>query len=161
MERELFINHIKSTQRAFRRFLVALCCGDSQLADDIAQESYIKAYLACDTCCDHDKFGAWLYRIGYTTFLNHKRSEKITAGYDEARHIASADSTDSAFCYQELYSALENLPAKERTAILLFYLEGYSVKEVADIVDTSQVAVRQQLSRGREHLRKLLETTKI
>ncbi len=152
MERELFINHIKSTQRAFRRFLVALCCGDSQLADDIAQESYIKAYLACDTCCDHDKFGAWLYRIGYTTFLNHKRSEKITAGYDEARHIASADSTDSA---------LENLPAKERTAILLFYLEGYSVKEVADIVDASQVAVRQQLSRGREHLRKLLETTKI
>jgi RNA polymerase sigma-70 factor (ECF subfamily) len=140
---------------------VALCCGDSQLADDIAQESYIKAYLACDTCCDHDKFGAWLYRIGYTTFLNHKRSEKITAGYDEARHIASADSTDSVFRYQELYSALENLPAKERTAILLFYLEGYSVKEVADIVDASQVAVRQQLSRGREHLRKLLETTKI
>ena len=59
------------------------------------------------------------------------------------------------------YTRLENLPAKERTAILLFYLEGYSVKEVADIVDASQVAVRQQLSRGREHLRKLLETTKI
>ena len=45
MTREQFISHVESTQKAFRRFLVALCCGDTALADDIAQESYIKAYL--------------------------------------------------------------------------------------------------------------------
>ena len=49
MTREQFTAHVEATQKAFRRFLVALCCGDSALADDIAQESYIKAYLSCDS----------------------------------------------------------------------------------------------------------------
>lgn len=69
MTREQFISHVKSTQNAFRRFLVALCCGDSQLADDVAQEAYIKAYISCETLKDQSRFNAWIYRIGYTTFL--------------------------------------------------------------------------------------------
>ena len=45
---------------------------------------------------------------------------------------------------------------RERTAILLFYLEGYSIKEIAEIIDSSQDAVKQQLSRGRAHLKDML-----
>lgn len=156
MTREQFISHVEATQKAFRRFLVALCCGDGSLADDIAQEAYLKAYLSCDSLNNPDKFNAWIFRIGYTTFINNKRSERIYADYEEARNIASDNSTDDTFRYQELYAALNKLPGRERISVLLFYMEGYSIKEIAEIEETSQDAVKQHLSRGRNHLRGLL-----
>ncbi len=157
MTREQFIANVESSQKAFRRFLVALCGGNDALADDVAQESYVKAYLACDNLSNHDKFAAWLFRIGYTTFLNHRRSEKTFSDYDDARHIQTDDDVDdSSFKYQDLYAALSRLSDKERMSVLLFYMENYSIKEIAEIEDTSEAAVRQHLSRGRQHLRSLL-----
>lgn len=156
MTRQQFTLHVESTQKAFRRFLVALCCGDSTLADDIAQESYVKAYLSCDSLNNLNKFNAWIYRIGYTTFINHKRSERINVDYEETRYLSAPDTADTAFRYQDLYQALNNLPDKERTSILLFYMEDYSIKEIADITGFSQDAIKQHLSRGRNHLRGLL-----
>ena len=158
MTREQFISHVEATQKAFRRFLVALCCGDTELADDIAQESYIKAYLSCDSFSNLDKFNAWIFRIGYNTFINHKRGARLMVDIEDAKDISAYDSADSSFAYQHLYQALNMIPAKERTSVLLFYMQGYSIKEVALIQDTSQDAVKQHLSRGRSHLRGLLST---
>lgn len=157
MTREQFTSHVEGIQKAFRRFLVALCCGNSSLADDIAQEALIKAYLSCDSFRDINKFNAWIWRIGYNTFISDRRAAKISVGYDSIMDRAAADSADSAFRYQALYAALNRIPDKERMAILLHYMEGYSVKEIADIIDASQDAVRQQLSRGRNHLRSVLD----
>lgn len=159
MTREQFIRHVEGTQKAFRRFLVALCCGDAALADDIGQDSYIKAYLSCDSITNPDKFKAWIFKIGYNAFINHKRSERIFVDYDEVRNIKSADSTDSQFRYQELYTVLNKLPGKERTSVLLFYMEGYTIREIAEIEGATQDAVKQHLSRGRNHLRGLLSNT--
>lgn len=156
MTREQFIAHVEGTQEAYRRFLVALCCGDSALADDIAQDAYLKAYLSCDSFKNTDKFNAWIFKIGYNTYLNHKRSEKIFADYEEVHNSLAAEATDAKFRYQDLYAALNLLPAKERTSVLLYYMEGYSVKEISEIEDVSQDAVRQHLARGRNHLRHIL-----
>lgn len=160
MNREQFISYIEGAQKALRRFLVALCCGDSQLADDIAQESLIKAYLSCDDMRDPDRFNSWIYRIAYNTFLDFKRREKVSVGYDEVREMRSSDSSDASFRYQELYSALNRLSPKERTSVLLFYMEGYSIKEISEMEETSQDAVKQHLSRGRVHLREILGSKK-
>lgn len=156
MTREQFITYVEATQGAFRRFMVALCCGDVSLADDVAQEAYIKAYLAADSLVSAERFRAWMFRIGYNTFLNHKRSERTFADYDQARGLASASGADSGFRYQELYDALNQLPPKERTSVLLYYMEGYSIKEIAAIEEASESAVKQHLSRGRGHLRALM-----
>lgn len=158
MTREQFISLVKGSQKAFRRFLLALCCGDSMLADDVAQEAYIKAYLSYDYLQDVDKFNAWIYRIGYTSFINHKRSERATSSYEDAQNLHADDNADTSFEYQELYAALNKLVAKERTAVLLFYMENYSIKEIADIQQSSIEAIKQQLSRGRKHLRDILST---
>lgn len=158
MTREQFIKHVEGTQKAFRRFLVALCGGDSQLADDIAQEAYINAYLSCDSFSSPDKFNAWIFRIGYTTFISHKRSQRSFSDYSEVVQISSDDTPDNNFQYEGLYRALSTLSEKERTSVLLYYMEGYSVKEIADIIDASQAVVKQHLSRGRNHLRTLLST---
>ena len=157
MTREQFISQVEATEKAFRRFLVALCCGDTVLADDIAQESYIKAYLSIENIENPDKFRYWLFRIGYNTFLSQKRSEKMTLSYDEVRDMTSDMSSDSNFKYQELHLALNRLPVKERIAILLYYMEGYSIKEVAGITDSSEDSIRQQMSRGRRHLKEYLK----
>jgi len=152
MTREQFLECVESTQKAFRRFLAALCCGDTSLADDVAQESYVKAYLSCDDLNSPDKFHAWIYRIGYNTFINHKRSQRINVDYAEASDIPATETSDSAFRYQDLYKALNNFPDKERTSILLYY----SIKEIAGVTGFSQDAVKQHLSRGRKRLRSLL-----
>lgn len=156
MTREQFITYVEASQGAFRRFLLALCCGDAQLADDIAQEAYIKAYLACEKLEDINKFNAWLRHIAFNTFINHARSRKAGVDLDHASDIAAAESADGAFRYEALYAALGRMADKERTAIVLFYIEDYPVKKIAEIVGATQDAVKKHLSRGRAHLRGLL-----
>lgn len=156
MTKNEFISNVKSTQKAVRRFLTALCCGDSFLADDLAQDTFMKAYLACDDFRG-GKFSSWIYRIAYNTFLSHCRSQKPTESITEAEYKYGADDADAQFRYQALYLALDRLSEKERVAILLFYMEGYDVKEISKITGSSPESIRQQLSRGRQHLKALLE----
>jgi RNA polymerase sigma-70 factor (ECF subfamily) len=76
---------------------------------------------------------------------------------DEARTLISNTAADSSYEHQDLYLALRTLPPKERSAITLFYFNGYSIKEIATITETSAGAVKQQLSRGRDKLKAKLQ----
>ncbi|MDE7410474.1 MAG: RNA polymerase sigma factor [Paramuribaculum sp.] len=156
MNRQQFIRYVESHQRAVRRFLTALCCGDAALADDLAQDTFVKAYLACDSFREDSKLSTWIYRIAYNTFVSSRRSYKSTEEIVEAVGLITTDRADKAFEYQQLYQALDRLSDKERSAILLHYMQGYAINEIAEITDTSIDAVKQQLSRGRQHLKGLL-----
>ena len=140
-----------------RGFLLALCCGRKDDADDLAQDALVKAYLSCAGYQDKGKFRSWLFKIAYNTFLNHKVSLRCTESIDEARTLVSSTTADSEFEHQDLYLALRTLPPKERSAITLFYLNGYNIKEIAMITETSEDAVKKQLSRGRDKLREQLK----
>lgn len=156
MTRRQFTEYVESNQKALRRFLTALCCGDSAFADDLAQDTFVKAYLACDTFREESKFTAWIYRIAYNTFISSKRSCRIELPIDEAMTMTGSDRSDSSFDYQGLYACLNKLSNKERTAILLHYMQGYAIAEIAEITQSSPEAVKQQLLRGRQHLRCML-----
>ena len=153
MTREEFITHVECEQEALRSFLLALCCGNKDDADDLAQDALIKAYLSSAGYQDKGRFRSWLFKIAHNTFLNHKLSLRTTESIDEARTLVSNTRADSGFEHQDLYLALRTLPPKERSAITLFYLNGYNVKEIATITETSEEAVKKQLSRGRDKLR--------
>ena len=157
MNRETFISYVEREQEALRGFLLALCCGRKDEADDLAQDALVKAYLSCAGYQEKGKFRSWLFKIAYNTFLNHKASQQITQSIDEARTLAGSSSADFGFEHQDLYLALGTLPPKERSAITLFYLNGYNIKEIATITDTSGDAVKKQLSRGRDKLREILK----
>ena len=157
MTREVFIAYVEREQEALRGFLLALCCGKKDDADDLAQDALVKAYLSCAGYQDKGKFRSWLFKIAYNTFLNHKASLRCTESIDEARMLVSNANADDGFEHQGLYLALRTLPPKERSAITLFYLNGYSIKEIAAITDTSEDAVKKQLSRGRDKLKERLK----
>ena len=76
---------------------------------------------------------------------------------DSASTFVSPTESDNNFEHQNLYLALSTLPPKERSAITLYYLNGYNIKEIADITETSEDAVKKQLSRGRDKLKEKLK----
>ena len=157
MTREVFIAHVEREQEALRGFLLALCCGNKDDADDLAQDALVKAYLSLSGYQNRGKFRSWLFKIAYNTFLNHKASCRTMESIDEARTFIVGTEANSSFEHQDLYLALRTLPPKERSAITMFYLNGYSIKEIAAITETSESAVRQQLSRGRDKLKAKLQ----
>ena len=116
----------------------------------------MKADMSADGFRGDARFSSWVYRIAYNTFISYRRSLRPATDVSEAAAVASDDSSDGAFRYQTLYAALDRLNERERTAVLLFYIEGYTIKEISAIVDASEDAVKQHLSRARKHLKTLL-----
>ena len=157
MTREQFITQVEREQEALRGFLFALCCGNKGDADDLAQDALVKAYLSSAGYQDMGRFRSWLFKIAHNTFLNNRVSLRTAESIDEARKLVSPLAADSSFEHQNLYLALRTLSPKERSAITLYYLSGYSIKEIAAITDTSEDAVKKQLSRGRDRLKEKLK----
>jgi len=153
MTREQFIALIQNEQEELRGFLLALCCGNKDNADDIAQDSLVKAYLSSAGYQEKGKFRAWLFKIAHNTFLNHVTNCKTFEVLEKAEGVIGPSSADVCFQHQELYIALGALPPKERSAIVMFYMYGYSIKEIAAITETTEDAIKKQLSRGRDKLK--------
>lgn len=152
-----FIELVSKEQEGLRRFLLALC-GRRELAEDLAQEVLIKAWMACGSYEEHYRFSTWLCKIGYRTYVDHlRRTAHAPLPLDESLPLVADEQADSAFRYEELHRALARLPLKERTAVLLFYLEELPVREVARAMQVSPLAVKKLLQRGREKLRNTLE----
>ena len=115
MSPERFIDLVRAEQESLRRFLLALCGGDSQEADDIAQDALVRAYVASGSFLGLSKFSTWLFRIAYNCYIDRCRKikpETIQPDSPQALNIPSTDETDAAFKYQQLYMALDQLPEK-------------------------------------------------
>ena len=146
MTQERFISLVRTEQEPLRRFLLALCGGDAALADDIAQDALVRAYVASGSFLGLSKFSTWLFRIAYNCYIDHCRKAKPEqTSVDDALEIPAAESSDSAFRYQQLYRAMDRLPEKEKAAISLFYFEDRSIKEIAAILGIPQGTVKYHL----------------
>ena len=158
MTRERFITEVRQQQEPLRRFLLALCGGDAALADDLAQDALVRAYVASGSFLGLSKFSTWLFRIAYNCYIDHCRKAKPEqAPVEEAYNLPGADTSDKSFRYQQLYQALKTLPEKEKAAISLFYFEDLSIKEISAILNIPQGTVKYQLSMGRYHLKQFLQ----
>ena len=160
MSPERFIDLVRAEQESLRRFLLALCGGNSHEADDIAQDALVRAYVASGSFLGLSKFSTWLFRIAYNCYLDRCRRMKIEtvqADTPQVLNIPATDQPDSSFNYQQLYLALDKLPEKEKAAIVLHYFEDRSIKEIASILQIPVGTVKYHLSIGRNHLKDLLQ----
>ena len=159
MDREKFIACVEAEQKRLRLFLLGLC-GDPQVAYDLAQDTLMKAYQASSSFISRFRFSTWLLKIAYNCYLDYSKLYHVRCRDPLAPSASIPDagaSSDEAFRYQRLYQALDLLNEKERSAVMLFYIYGFSVKEIAGITDESAAAVKKQLQRAREHLKTMLE----
>jgi len=140
-------------------------------AEDLLQETFLRAFSAYDSFEPGTNLKAWLYRILMNTYISGYRKQKRspqTVSSDEVedfslyRHIIDdGGKTPEAQVLEsipdeDVKRALEELPEQFRIAVLLADVEGFSYKEIADITDTSIGTVMSRLHRGRKALQKAL-----
>ena len=140
-------------------------------AEDLVQETFLKAYRAYGTFEEGSNLKAWLYRILTNTFINNyrrdtRRPQETDLGELEDLYLfrrlsrdTSAGSSSSAedqllegLVEEDIKQAVESLPENFRMVVLLADLEGFSYKEIADILDIPIGTVMSRLHRGRKAL---------
>ncbi len=144
---------VRKYQSPVRRFFLHQTCGDSELSDDLAQDTFIKAYTNIASFKNLSSFSTWLYRIAYNVFYDYIRSRKETAELD-TREIDAINSTEQENVGQKMdvYQSLKTLKEVERTCITLFYMEDVSIDKIAGIVGIPAGTVKSHLSRGKDKL---------
>jgi RNA polymerase sigma-70 factor (ECF subfamily) len=144
-------------------------------AEDLVQETYLKAYRAFGTFKEGTNLKAWLYRILTNTYINSYRARRRRpeqTDLDEVEDLylyrrlgglEAANAGRSAeeqvlehFTEGDVKAAVEALPEQFRMAVLLADVEGFSYKEIADILDVPIGTVMSRLHRGRKALQKTL-----
>ncbi len=148
---------VRRHQSPLRGLLRQLVRADLELADDLAQETFIRAYKNIRSFRGEAKFSTWLYRIAYNVFRENARKRKELVGIDEERLQAEVDpqTTDPALRH-DLMNALANLPLHERTAVTLCCQNGLSHDEASRVLDIPLGTVKTNVLRGREKLKKML-----
>mgnify|MGYP003391432987 FL=1 len=144
---------VKKYQSPIRRFFLNLTCGDSELSDDLEQDTFIKAYTNIASFKNLSSFSTWLYRIAYNIFYDYIRSRKETNDLD-AREVDAISSVEQDNLGQKMdvYQSLKTLKEIERTCITLFYMEDVSIEKIAGITGCPVGTVKSHLSRGKEKL---------
>src|SRR6476659_5561737 len=144
-------------------------------AEDLVQETYLKAYRGFGSFQEGTNLKAWLYRILTNTFINSYRAKKRRPEQTELDEVEdlylsrrlggleAAQASRSAeeevldhFTDDQVKQALESLPEAFRMAVLLADVEGFSYKEIAEILDIPIGTVMSRLHRGRKALQKRL-----
>lgn len=139
---------------------------DTLEAEDIVQESFIKAFAKLHQYKAEVTFGAWLKRIVINKSIDLLKSKKQHMLELDEAHLKVVDSSyedewlvDDAITLDEVKNAISELPDKYKYVVMMFLIEGYNHQEIAEILGITEVASRTQLSRGKTKLKELLTLT--
>lgn len=134
------------------RVAKTLLRSDADCADAI-QEAIVKAFSGLHTLRRDSYAKTWLVRIVINECYTIMRKEKRVVSIEDYVPEEEAESTQD---YSDLYEAVSRLPKEQRLSVALYYMEGYSVKEIAELMETSESAVKSRLARARARLKQEL-----
>ena len=144
---------VRKYQSPVRRFFLNQTLGDEQLSDDLAQETFLKAYLNITKFRGLSSFSTWLMRIAYNVFYDDVRARKQTEDVDTSisalRQSASAGDSNLKM---DIYAALALLKPDERTCITLQLIDGYPIDQISKITGVPENTVKSHLRRGKEKM---------
>jgi RNA polymerase sigma-70 factor (ECF subfamily) len=142
-----------------RAFGLALC-GDPARADDLVQETLVKAWNKIETFEEGTSLKSWLFTILRNTYYSEfrrRRREMSDPDGEHASRLASAPDQQAAVELNELMQAMERLPAEQREALLLVGAEGLPYDDVAKITGCAVGTVKSRVNRARTRLAKWLD----
>jgi RNA polymerase sigma factor (sigma-70 family) len=134
-------------------------------AEDVLQESFIKAFQKLHQFKGDVTFGAWLKRIVINNCIDFLKSKKdnvvaLDEGYMQVVEDDNNWNVPSTISIEQVRSAIDDLQSKYKYVVLMFLLEGYDHQEIAQVLNISESACRTRLLRGKGHLKELLKEKK-
>jgi len=129
--------------------------GDHDLANDLLQETFLRAYRAIDNLEDPGLLRSWLYRIAHNQAISALRRRRLINWLPLAfgQHISAPAPERIALEAARVEAALARVPAQQRAPLLLHLVAGFSYAEVAALLQVSEGTVRMRISRGRAAFR--------
>lgn len=147
---EIFDKYHKDVYRLIYSYTLNI-----QDTEDILQRTFIKLYENIDkfNLCD-EEVKKWLFRVAINDSKNMLKSMwmKVIVNLDDYENIASDETGNS-----DLLKALNHIGVKYRLTLYLYYFEGYSIKEIAELMKLSESAIKTRLKRGKEKLKQEME----
>jgi RNA polymerase sigma-70 factor (ECF subfamily) len=149
---------VRKYQSPVRRFFLNQTLGDAQLSDDLAQETFIKAYLNITKFRGLSSFSTWLMRIAYNVFYDDVRKRKVESEeLKENTQVSGSPLTSqlsplTSSLKMDIYAALALLKPDERTCITLQLIDGYPIDEISKITGIPDNTVKSHLRRGKEKM---------
>ena len=139
--------------------------GDSDDAEDVMQEAFLKAFAKLDSYRGEVSFGAWLKRIVINKALDFLRLKREQLSLEEAGEIGEmmeeeAEDVDYKYSAESIKKTIYTLPEGYRVVLSLILLEGYDHEEVSTILNISNATSRTQYHRAKKRLIELLKHTK-
>ena len=152
MSDEDFIREVEKSERTLYRVSKTMLRNDADCCDAV-QEALTRAWKHRNDV-NPSFFKTWLVRILINECYRIYRQKQFAPSNDFTFKENLSDETD----YSELYHAMMQLDDKYRIPVELYYIEGYKIHEITDILNRSEGTIKSQLARGRQQLRKYLES---
>lgn len=156
-QQEKFLALYKPIHDRFERFCRARVFGNMEY-QDLMNDTLLVAFKKFDTLKDGNAFLSFLIGISVRLLANHHKKTKedliVESNYDHHQDVNANTERDAEIYF--LYKALALLPDEQRECLVLFEITGFSIKEIMDIQNSSESAIKQRLKRGRAKLLEIL-----
>ena len=160
-------NDRKAQLQLYKQYCDGMYCvaarflNNSDDAEDVLQEAFIKAFQRIHQFKGEVTFGAWLKRIVINScidFLKSKKMEFVELKDYQMKVVEDEDwSVSETVSLNEVKQTMEQLPEKYKYVVQLYLVEGYDHAEISQILNLTQTACRTRLMRGKAHLKELLK----
>ena len=148
-DKRAFDQLVRKYQSRVRKFFLAQTLGNSQLSDDLSQDTFVKAYTHIREFHGTSLFGTWLMRIAYNTYYDHCRSLHPTVDLDTVSCHPLSSGSDTMI-RKDIYDALARLSETQRTCITMQLIDGRAIDEISKITGMPTGTVKSHLKRWKD-----------
>ncbi|MGM9698733.1 MAG: RNA polymerase sigma factor [Prevotella sp.] len=161
-DKKAFDQLVRKYQSRVRKFFLAQTLGDSQLSDDLAQDTFIKAYTHISQFHGTSSFGTWLMRIAYNTYYDYKRRSTPIPSLGRGDNVEPNSPLPregmGVGLRLDILQALSILSDTQRTCITMQLIDGRQIDEIAEITDMPLGTVKSHLKRGKDLMVQFLKS---